>query len=75
MPFIAFMASQAGRVLRIVVGLVLIAVGIALGGGWYALAAVGLLPLAAGAFDFCLLSPLFRLPLSGQGSRRACASR
>ncbi|GAC1445775.1 MAG: hypothetical protein NVS3B26_26770 [Mycobacteriales bacterium] len=75
MPFIAFMAGQAGRVLRILVGLVLIAAGIALGGGWYALAVVGLLPLAAGVFDFCLLSPLFRLPLSGKGSRRACASR
>ncbi len=75
MSFVAFMAGQAGRVLRIVAGLALIAGGIALGGGWYAMAVVGLLPLAAGVFDFCVLSPLFRLPLSGKGTRRACAAR
>jgi hypothetical protein len=63
MPFLHFMESTAGRVLRAIVGIVLIVAGVALGDAWLALSVVGLVPLAAGAFGFCLLGPLFHKPL------------
>jgi hypothetical protein len=69
MAFIGFMASPAGRIARIVAGIVLIVVGLVAGGGWIALSVVGLVPLAAGAFDVCLLAPLFRLPFVGSRIR------
>jgi hypothetical protein len=66
-PFIAFMASTAGRIVRIVAGLALIL------WGWLGIgdttglivAVVGALPLLAGLFDFCVFAPLFGCPLSG----------
>lgn len=70
MPFLNFLGSQAGRVVRIGAGVALVAGGLSLGGGWIALAVIGLLPLAAGIFDFCLLGPLFRLPFAGAAFRR-----
>lgn len=75
MAFLKFVGSQAGRGARVVAGLALIATGIALGGGWLALAVVGLLPLAAGIFDVCILGPLFRLPFVGRRFREATARR
>jgi hypothetical protein len=71
--FVKFMASTTGRIVRIVAGLVLIAVGLfAVGGtGGIVLAVVGLLPLAAGLFDFCVFAPLFGCPLSGPKIRAA----
>jgi hypothetical protein len=71
MGFARFMASGAGRTLRIVAGLALIVVG-----AWLAFAAssvvlgailavVGLVPFFAGVFDFCVFAPLFGAPLSG----------
>jgi hypothetical protein len=66
-PFIAFMASTSGRILRIVAGLALVAWGVlGLGGTTGVIVAViGALPLLAGLFDFCIFAPLFGAPLSG----------
>ena len=66
-PFIAFMASTAGRITRIVAGLALIAWGLlGLGGSTgIVVAVIGALPLVAGQFDFCVFAPLFGAPLSG----------
>jgi Protein of unknown function (DUF2892) len=66
-PFIKFMASTSGRIVRIVAGLALIAWGLAgiHGMGGIILAVVGLVPLAAGVFDFCVFAPLFGAPMSG----------
>ncbi len=75
MAILNFLGSQPGRIVRIVAGLGLIAVGISAGDGWLALAVVGLLPLAAGVFDFCVLGPLFALPFLGPKFRQAMASR
>jgi hypothetical protein len=75
MAFIRFMNSGAGRGLRIVAGAALLAVGIALRGGWLILAVIGLAPLAAGVFDFCLFAPLFQLPLLGRRMRQATGGR
>ena len=69
MAFVEFLASKAGRWTRAVAGLVLIVIGVMLGGGWWALAVIGLVPLAAGVFDFCLLAPLMRRPLRGRDFR------
>lgn len=70
--FAQFMSSPAGRVLRIVAGVGMIAGGIAadsdLGTG---IAVAGAVPLLAGTFDFCILSPLFGGPLSGKAIRAA----
>lgn len=72
--FAQFIASAAGRLLRIVAGLGLIAWGYTMrdASGGVALMVVGLVPLLAGVFDLCLISPLLGGPLSG---RRIRASR
>ncbi len=69
--FFAFMASAVGRITRIAAGVVLIALGAILGGWWWALAVVGLVPLAAGILDVCVFAPLFRRPLRGDRLRAA----
>jgi len=70
-PFVKFMASTTGRIVRIVAGLALIAWGLlGLGGTTGTIVAVvGLAPLAAGVFDFCVFAPLFGNPLSGRKIR------
>jgi type IV secretory pathway VirB2 component (pilin) len=67
-----FLASSTGRAARVVAGIVLILVGLvwiqgAL--GWI-LVVIGLVPLLAGAFDKCVVAPLFGLPFAGPGLRR-----
>jgi hypothetical protein len=66
-PFVKFMASTTGRIVRIVAGVVLIVLGIWVIGGTAGIivAIVGLVPLLAGVFDFCVFAPLFGAPLSG----------
>ena len=65
--FVNFMASTNGRILRIVAGIALIALGLLSVGGTLGIviAVIGVLPLAAGLFDFCVFAPLFGRPLSG----------
>ncbi len=69
MGFSKFMASTVGRALRVIAGVALIVIGGLLGGGWWALGVVGLVPLAAGALDTCLINVLFGQPLSGKAVR------
>lgn len=69
--FTRFMASPAGRGLRVVAGLGLMARGISgSGAGWTVLGAV---PLLAGAFDVCLLGPVLGEPFRGTDVRRTSA--
>ena len=71
-PFVKFMASPAGRITRIVAGILLIVVGLLLmhgGVGGILVAVVGLVPLVAGLFDFCVFAPLFIAPMNGQKIR------
>lgn len=70
-PFISFMASTAGRILRAVAGALLLYVGLqTMGGlGGIIVALIGVVMLAAGLFDFCVFAPLFGNPLSGKKIR------
>jgi hypothetical protein len=64
MGFARFMLSMAGRLLRIVAGIALIVVGLAVvhGTGGIILAIIGLVPLVAGLGKFCDFAPLFGGP-------------
>ena len=66
-PFVSFMASPAGRITRIVAGIILIVWGLMglTGVTGIIVAVIGALPLVAGIFDFCVFAPLFGAPLSG----------
>ena len=67
-------ASPGGRATRIAIGTAVIGTGLALGRKGWGLSVVGLLPLAMGAFDWCLLSPLQGLPFEGAKLRRVLGS-
>jgi len=71
--FFRFMASPAGRFLRIVAGIILMVVGLVWihGPGSWIVAAIGLVPLAAGVFDWCVIALLFGLPFVGERLRQA----
>jgi hypothetical protein len=64
MGFAKFMASMAGRAIRIVAGIVLGLVGLFVveGIGGIILAVVGLVVLLAGLLNFCIFAPLFKGP-------------
>jgi Inner membrane protein YgaP-like, transmembrane domain len=64
MGFARFMSSWVGRLIRIVAGIALIIVGLAVVHGTWGiiLAIVGLVPLLAGVFHFCVFAPLFGGP-------------
>jgi hypothetical protein len=70
-PFVKFMSSPAGRITRIIAGIILVALGLSVvhGVGGIVLIVVGLLPLVAGLFDFCVFAPLFGAPMSGKKIR------
>jgi hypothetical protein len=68
MGFVNFMRSGAGRGARIAAGVAIIAVGLAAvgGGAGVVIALIGLVPLAAGIFNFCLFAPLIGMDLMGR---------
>ncbi len=65
--FFKFMASTNGRVVRVIAGLILIAIGwlAVTGAASWILAIIGLVPLLAGIFDFCVFAPLAGLSFKG----------
>jgi hypothetical protein len=66
MRFVRFMNTTAGRAVRVIAALGIIVGGLVSGGitGWV-VAAVGLVPLAAGIANVCLLARLFHAPVRG----------
>ena len=68
---VEFLASSAGRLLRIIAGIAIILIGyLWVDAPWkYVFEAVGLVPLAAGVFDFCVLAPLMGKPFWGKEIR------
>lgn len=75
--FLSVMASMSGRIARIVVGVILIVVGLlGIGGtGGVILAVIGLVPLLAGALDYCVLAPLLGHPFKGADLRAELQSK
>jgi hypothetical protein len=69
-PFGQFMASTAGRVIRGVIGIALIVAGLLVGGvGGWVLGGFGVVLLAAGLFDFCVITGLIDNLWSGREVR------
>jgi len=76
MKFSQFMATNLGRALRVIVGLILVIVGILMNNTLgYIISIIGLIPFAAGLFDWCLLAPLFNLPYKGKDIRSQASSK
>ena len=69
MSVLMFLSSTPGRWTRGIVGVVLVALGILLGGWWLILSVVGVVFIAVASFDICLLAPLVHKPLSGTSFR------
>ena len=69
--FARFINTPAGRVVRIIVGIILIVWGytIADTGLGIVLMIIGLFPLVAGVFDLCLASALLGGPVKGETLR------
>jgi hypothetical protein len=67
------MASPLGRGGRIVLGVVLIAVGIGIVEGvlGWVIAIAGLLPLTLGIINGCILAPLLKVPFKGSDLPRS----
>jgi len=70
-PFYKFMASQNGRIIRAVAGILLIVVGIFIPDSTIGviLIIIGLVPALAGIFDYCVFAPLFGCPMKGSQIR------
>lgn len=64
MSFARFMSSIPGRALRVVAGVALIVWGLA--AGIPALVVVGVLPVATGLLNVCVIAPLLKAPFSGK---------
>ena len=64
MKFLSFMSTPIGRVLRVVMGAVIIWAGLAIGGaGGIALAIFGFLPPITGILGLCPINPLVGRPI------------
>ncbi len=64
MSFVKFMSSTTGRGLRIAAGIVLILLGLLVVKDTAGLivAVIGLVPLLAGVFNYCVFGPVFGGP-------------
>ena len=71
MKFSKFMASGLGRLLRVIAGLVLFYLGFGIMNNTpgYIIGVIGIIPLVAGVFDFCIMAPLFGMPFMGKAIR------
>ncbi len=68
MGFAKWMAQPIGRLIRIIAGIVLIALGLGVIGDTVGLivAIIGVLPILAGVFNVCLIAPLIGAPFQGK---------
>ncbi len=77
MTFVTFMTSNRGRMMRVVVGIVLVSIGSfvvkdTLG---TVLALIGLVPIAGGVLDFCVAGVMMGYPFSGAKAREQLAQQ
>lgn len=69
--FVSFISSPSGRILRVVAGIALLSAGISMATtGGYVLAALGIVPLAAGSLDICVLGPILGGHFNGRLTRQ-----
>jgi hypothetical protein len=75
--FAAWMATPAGRGVRVVAGVALIVIGLGVvhGIGGVILALVGVVPILVGSLNRCLLAPILRTPFRGDDAQRRLAAR
>lgn len=68
MGFAKFMAGGIGRSVRILAGIVLIAIGLLVVKDTAGLivAVIGVVPILAGVFNVCLIAPIIGAPFSGR---------
>lgn len=73
--FVKFMTSGTGRVARIVLGLVIMALGLLVvqGTAGTVMAVVALIPISGGIIDFCLIGFALGYPLKGSEARKKLA--
>ena len=64
MALVKFLVSIAGRITQIAIGVGLI--GLGEGVGEVLFKVIGLFFVVFGAFDFCVIAPLYKLPTSGK---------
>ncbi len=71
--FISFLQSTTGRMLRVVLGLGVIAVGILFmqGTAGFLVAVIGLIPILAALSGECAIGPLFGYTFEGQRKRES----
>lgn len=77
MAFAQFMATPTGRGIRVVAGIILIALGLLVveGTAGIILVIVGILPVLAGLLNVCLVAPLIGAPFSGSQVNRPTRNR
>lgn len=77
MTFIKFMTSPQGRLIRIIMGIVLMSVGLFIvkGTPGIILAVVALVPIAGGVLDFCMVGLVLGYPFSGKNARERIAEK
>lgn len=61
-----YLSSANGRTARFIGGSIISAIGLFVSP---VLVAIGLLPLFAAVFDFCIFAPFFKLPFEGEKLR------
>lgn len=72
----AWMATPFGRGARVLLGAILIGAGARIEGTvGIALALVGLVPIAAGVLDVCLVAPVLGAPFMGANAREKVCRR
>jgi hypothetical protein len=77
MQLVKFMTSPIGRLARILLGMIVFTLGQLVVGGTAGniMSVAGLVPLAGGLLDFCLIGFALGYPLSGAQARRKLAER
>jgi hypothetical protein len=64
MKFLSFMSTPIGRVLRVIMGIGIIAIGLSIGGGLgVGITIFGFVPPLTGIFGICPINPLIGRPI------------
>ena len=76
MKFLSFMSTPVGRVLRVIMGLAIIAIGLSIDGPFgVGLTIFGFLPPITGIFGLCPINPLVGRPIRCDAACRLDASK